>query len=171
MEHVSRAESTILQMVTSKIKWDNVTKYKMSYSFRFLTANQVYKLFLHQAITLTTDEKGRVGKSLNIHTDISQIATENNDKVSLIGLMGEPSYFDIGTSNVAEVAANDYTVFSKREVQIIRLIAAGETTLGISEQLEIALDTAKNHRRNILKKAGVKNTAELIKLCMQKGLV
>jgi len=53
--------------------------------------------------------------------------------------------------------------FSKRENQIIKLIAEGYSSKEISDQLFISVHTVKTHRKNILRKANVKNMVELIK--------
>jgi DNA-binding CsgD family transcriptional regulator len=60
--------------------------------------------------------------------------------------------------------------FTNREKEILILIAKGKTDKEISAQLFISLETAKKHRVNILHKAGVKNTAELVALAIECGL-
>jgi len=52
--------------------------------------------------------------------------------------------------------------FTKREKEIISLIVKGKTDKDISNELCISIVTAKKHRNNVIKKAGVKNSAELV---------
>ena len=61
-------------------------------------------------------------------------------------------------------------VFTAREKEILKLIAHGKTDKDISAQLFISLKTAKKHRTNIIHKAEVKNTAELVALAIECGL-
>ncbi|MGN6509912.1 MAG: LuxR C-terminal-related transcriptional regulator [Chitinophaga sp.] len=163
---VEKAEAAIIRKF-QKIGWDKLMKYKGSYCFRMKTAGGAYRLFLHQHLVLTLDANGGYAKALNIHTDISHITTANNYKVSLIGLEAEPSYFDMQVTDPLAGALH----YTRREMEVLRLISEGLTTLQIAERLHLAMDTVKNHRRNILSKAGMKNTAELIRHCMLNGLI
>lgn len=55
---------------------------------------------------------------------------------------------------------------TRREKQIIKLIAEGKTSVRIAEELSLSSLTVDTHRRNLMQKFGVKNTAELIKAAM-----
>lgn len=57
---------------------------------------------------------------------------------------------------------------SSREDQILNLLIDGHTSSIIAKKLQISIRTVETHRRNILKKLNMKNTAELIKHTMQK---
>lgn len=60
---------------------------------------------------------------------------------------------------------------TKREVQIIKLIASEYTTNEIASELSISTHTVDTHRKNIVSKLGVKNTAGLVKFAMENELV
>lgn len=60
---------------------------------------------------------------------------------------------------------------TNRETEIIKLIANEMTNQEIADKLEISLRTVDTHRRNLLQKLGVKNTAGLVKYAMQNNLV
>lgn len=60
---------------------------------------------------------------------------------------------------------------SGREVEIIRLIADQFTTREIAEHLHLSPYTVETHRKNILLKLGLKNTAGLIRYSLQRGLI
>lgn len=51
---------------------------------------------------------------------------------------------------------------SEREVEIVKLIAAGNTTSQIADKLCVSIKTVESHRRNIFKKLQVKNVAQMI---------
>lgn len=51
---------------------------------------------------------------------------------------------------------------SSRETEVLNLIMQGYTNKQISEMLFISFETARSHRKNILKKTGQKNTAVLV---------
>lgn len=60
---------------------------------------------------------------------------------------------------------------SEREVEIIKQLSLGKNGNEVAEVLFISPHTVKTHRRNILHKLGVKNTTELVKLCLEKGII
>ena len=62
-------------------------------------------------------------------------------------------------------------VFSKREREILELIALGQSSKEIGAKLFIAERTVETHRKNMIKKINVKNTAELITYAMSLGIV
>ena len=167
---VTKAEETILKYIYKNLGGQNVLKYKMSYCFRFKTADGTYQLFQHQAIVLSVDEKGSFGKSLNIHTNINHITEVNSHKVTLMEIMGENCFVQLDLKPSTPPAASK-SVFSKREKQIIQLIADGLKNKEISEKLFISLHTVKNHRKSILDKASVNSSSELISKCITEGLI
>lgn len=60
---------------------------------------------------------------------------------------------------------------TKREREILCLICNGRNTKEISEELFISQHTAETHRRNLLYKLNVKNTAEMVKVAVTSRLV
>jgi DNA-binding NarL/FixJ family response regulator len=61
--------------------------------------------------------------------------------------------------------------FSKREMEIVLKIAKGFTNVEIGQQLEISPRTIESTRAQLLKKAMVKNTAELIEFVFNNGII
>ncbi|MBL4657578.1 MAG: response regulator transcription factor [Flavobacteriales bacterium] len=69
-------------------------------------------------------------------------------------------------------AAKSYKgLLTKREVEILKLVANEFTNEEIGKKLFIAKRTVDAHRQNIMNKTGVKNTAGLIKYAMQNNLI
>ena len=67
-------------------------------------------------------------------------------------------------------AATDVPL-TKRELELIQLISEEYTMTEIAEKLFISENTVKSHRKNILHKLNLRNTAGLIKFAVQHGLV
>jgi DNA-binding NarL/FixJ family response regulator len=61
-------------------------------------------------------------------------------------------------------------VLTDRELEIFRLIGAGNSTSTIAEQLFLSPHTVDTHRENIKKKLGFKNAAELNRQAIQSML-
>lgn len=60
---------------------------------------------------------------------------------------------------------------TKRESEILRLIAKELTNREIADKLFISTNTVFTHRKNLLKKFNVRNTAGLVKLASEHGLI
>ena len=60
---------------------------------------------------------------------------------------------------------------TKREVEVLRLIAAGKTNQAIADELFISPRTVVNHVTNILKKTDAANRAEAATFANRHGLV
>jgi DNA-binding NarL/FixJ family response regulator len=97
-------------------------------------------------------------------------------------MLGE-SYFSQEVSNImmsqfmtrggiAQSAEPKHDVnLTKRETEIIRMIAEELTNSEIAERLGISSRTVDTHRRNLLQKLDVKNTAGLVKFAIQNHLL
>lgn len=65
----------------------------------------------------------------------------------------------------------DPVVISKRESEIITMIAEGFTNTQIADKLFISAHTVNTHRKNIMAKLGVKNTAGIVMYAVKANLV
>ncbi len=72
---------------------------------------------------------------------------------------------------VKQPANGEIKQLSEREREIISLIGKGINSREIGEKLFISEFTVKTHRRNIMHKLNVKNTAELIKLAVENEII
>lgn len=69
--------------------------------------------------------------------------------------------------DVARVALG----LSKREMEVLTLVADGLTNAEIAERLFTSKRTVETHRQNIMDKTQTRNTAALIKLAARQGLL
>lgn len=58
---------------------------------------------------------------------------------------------------------NSPIVITKREQEVLDLVATGKTSSEIADQLNISIRTVESHRYNLMQKLGVKNTAGLVR--------
>ena len=99
-------------------------------------------------------------RSFHIHTDITHIKPEGIPRFSIIGLDGEPSYYNIQD---AALFPKPCDMFTRREREILKLIVEGKDSKTIAEELYISLHTVNTHRKHILNKAGAKTPLDLVK--------
>lgn len=60
---------------------------------------------------------------------------------------------------------------TKRETQILKMLAEGKTSSKIAEELFLSTLTIDTHRKNILQKCNAKNVAELVTIATQNQML
>jgi DNA-binding NarL/FixJ family response regulator len=102
---------------------------------------------------------------------------KNADKKELLEAIYEVSKgktylsFEAGQAMRKENALPQVPVITRREKEILTLIAEGLTNPEIAEKLFVSSSTIDSHRKNLLAKLNVKNTASLVKLAMEAKLI
>lgn len=66
-------------------------------------------------------------------------------------------------------AAITSSELTRREKEILGLIASGMTNPEIADQLCLSTDTIKTHRKNMMRKLDVNNTAGLVKYALENS--
>jgi DNA-binding NarL/FixJ family response regulator len=72
-------------------------------------------------------------------------------------------------AELAEHAADD--PLSSREIEVLRLIATGNSNKLIADQLSISEATAKSHVANILSKLGANDRAHAVTIGVKRGII
>nr|WP_255534590.1 response regulator transcription factor [Chryseolinea lacunae] len=65
----------------------------------------------------------------------------------------------------------ELTNLSKREMEVLQLVASGKSDKEVADQLFISTKTVNTHKMHILDKLGLKNTAELVKYAIKNELI
>jgi DNA-binding NarL/FixJ family response regulator len=66
---------------------------------------------------------------------------------------------------------DSYDLLSRREKEILQVLASGKTNREIADLLFISITTVETHRNNIFQKLNLHSLAELILYAVRKGLV
>lgn len=64
-----------------------------------------------------------------------------------------------------------YGRLTTREREVFHLIVEGQTSKEIARKLEISVKTAENHRAHVLEKLKARNTADVVRYAVRKGLL
>ncbi|MFZ6012529.1 MAG: response regulator [Bacteroidota bacterium] len=72
--------------------------------------------------------------------------------------------------NSFKSGADPTVELTKREIEILKLVAKAYSTAEIAEKLFISTYTVDTHRKNLLSKLNLKNTAGLVNYAVQNGL-
>ncbi len=84
------------------------------------------------------------------------------------------------TPTIAEKLADDvsfnkekasHELLSNRELDVLKMLAAGESLIQIGEKLAISPSTVSSFRGRILKKMQLQTNAELTRYCVEHGLI
>lgn len=168
LDYVLLAEETC-NLRMSKLDPIVRQNYKSCYCFRMKIKNGKYHLFHHQSIPIQFDAEGRIISSLNIHTDIEHISKKNSYSAHLIGINDVNDFFQIDLSRKVMTGKRDNNPLTSREIEILRYIAKGFSSIKIAELLGISDQTVRVHRKNILKKTQTFNSSSLVKHCVEMG--
>ena len=105
------------------------------------------------------------------------LVTKDIDSAGLIHAVEEvikgnnyysPSVMDV---IIRDRDSKDSKKLTKREMHIIKLVAQGLTNQEIADILNVAYRTITNHRANMHKKTGVRNTIQLLSWGMKNKLI
>ncbi len=149
------------------LPFDKIKNFKVQYDYRIKAKNNKYVRILHQAIQIDYDEDNFY-RTLVLHTDISHIKQEGTPCFSIIGLDGEPSYYNVQDT---PVFTKSYDLFTRREREILKLIVEGKSSKEIAGELYISLHAVNTHRKSILNKAGSKTPLDLLRKVISAGWV
>lgn len=171
IHHMSKCEEAAFQFVFNKVPKEKRKFYKVSFCYRMMDPQGNYRMYLHQVISLSLNEEGAMEHSFGVDTDISHLTTKNNYKISFIGYNGEPSYYNLDPGELVSEYTPTKSLFSAREVEVIKLMAEGFTAAETAEKLSLSAETVKTHIKNILSRSECKNTPQLIVKCIKEGLI
>ena len=119
--------------------------------------------------------KGYVLKNISREDLIKAIHTVAEGKPFLDAAVQEKVISSMSSSDEDEFDDKEADLMvqniTSRELEILQLIALGLTSQDISKKLFISKNTVETHRKNLLAKLNVKNTASLLKFAYKKNLV
>ena len=117
---------------------------------------------------LKAGAKGYLIKNASIKEIVEAINTIHNGDVYFKGIVLNRI---IEFSSDPKSSTDALSLLTERELEILNLVVRGQANQAIADQLFISIHTVHSHRKNILKKLGVKNTAELISFAFKNNLV
>ncbi len=98
-------------------------------------------------------------------------AEPNQITEAIIAVYEGEMYFSPEVDKLIHAKIDNSIYLSKRETEVLKLIANGLTNAEIAEKLFISPLTVDSHRKNLILKLGAKNTASLIHIASQDGFV
>jgi DNA-binding NarL/FixJ family response regulator len=169
MEQVTQAQPDVL-----------ILDYPERQSDMNATLTEFIKLQANNILVVTNEiEKGHIKNLLSL--GVKGIVTKRCSQTEIIHAIESVaksnrffcnSILEIVMAPHEEVGQNcEPTDLSKREFEVLELIAKGFRTADIAEKLFVSIHTINSHRKNILKKLKLKSPAQLIVYAIESKLV
>lgn len=139
--------------------------YKTVFEFRLRDREGKYIRFIQQVVNLELDLAGNMWLIL-ILMDVNP--NQQGGKQML------RSTVNMKTGRVipfTEEKDEKQSQLTKREIEILGLIAKGMASKEIADQLFLSVNTVNNHRQNIIEKMDVSNTSEALTYAMRIGII
>lgn len=179
IEHFQKCEALAGYFFFDFLPASKALDYKVIYFYRIQTYKDEYKLMLHQSLGFSLDDNNRIYRAFGVHTDVSNLMDRNNMKISFQCIEKGRSYMglDIRDVDIDRLAVTNplsnppKSLLTKRQVQILQLIAEGYSPKEIAPKLKIKLNTIRTHRQNIRKKMCCKTELKAVVKAMKLGII
>lgn len=152
--------------------------------FSINNITQIVKKYPHSKLLAITDlqPNGTIAKSLNMGITSHLLKECEQDEIIeavyktalgekfLCGKIATYILEDKTTDTVTAYSCEGMNI-SEREMEIITLVAEGFSNKEIADKLFLSTHTVTTHRKNIMNKLGVNNTAGLVLFAVRENLI
>lgn len=174
MGHATNAASCLgfLKMQQPDIVFMDVNLPDLSGTELCRQVKQLYPAVL--IIGLSTFNQQPIVRSM-MENGASGYVLKNATKPELLTAIAEvragKTYLSMEVAVSLRKQTEELPLISRREKEVLQLIADGFTNTEIAEKLFISVPTVNTHRKSLLTKFSVNNTAGLIKLAVKHNMV
>jgi DNA-binding NarL/FixJ family response regulator len=75
------------------------------------------------------------------------------------------------SSSRSAIQVQALSVLTPREIEVLKLVAEGNTSQEIADRLVLSVKTVQAHRANIMEKLGLRDVAHLVRFAIHHGLI
>jgi len=140
--------------------------YCFNRNYRLRRANGEYIYLLEQTSVLQTDANGVVTHLLSVFSDVTDLIKKDAASISAKSV----SPIKVTLKDTYDKSKSEAKL-SKRERQIVKLVAEGYSSKVIADQLFISYHTVNTHRRNIIEKTHSRNTSGLVQFAISNCII
>lgn len=140
--------------------------YKAVFDYRVKGRDGLYVRVIEQQIPLEIDRSNNVWLAMSM-VDLSP---DHDLKSPFQAWLKNLRTGELFSFPDKEVAATKGTSLTRREKEILHLIASGLISKEIADKLYISVNTVNTHRQRIIDKLNVSNTYEAIRYANERGL-
>lgn len=140
-------------------------EHSLHISHRIKKANGDFIKVLVHSKPYSFDSKGYITKFLTIFSDISFVDTSDIVQFKFISRGLDKQSFHNKIFEAKKI------IFTPREIEVIKEIQKGLTSIEISQVLDISKHTVATHRKNIMQKSDCRSARELLLFCKKEGIL
>lgn len=140
-------------------------KYNTISHIRIRDVNNDYRYVTHRTIYLASLPNDAIWLALCLYSP----DTEQYVRNGIEGKIVNNATGDIIPAD--QYSRYDKTILTKRELDVLKLVAQGNGSKQIAQELNIAVYTVHRHRQNIITKMQVANAAEAVKTALTMGII
>jgi DNA-binding CsgD family transcriptional regulator len=137
--------------------------------YRMREQSGSYVSVLRKSTPFLKDEAGTVTAYISRCTDISHVNSNNSGPQVEWEVFGpKHEHFTEFAEELGDDRQGD-TLFTDREMDVLRLLRDGLTSAEIADELYISVNTVNTHRKSLMRKAEVSSTVELLFFAQEHG--
>jgi DNA-binding NarL/FixJ family response regulator len=159
IDTLHRGNAYILELPAAEKK-----QHKIIYDFRLKTVRGGYARFVQQLVPLELDAKGNIWLMLMVNDTVPDRSDDAPPQRKVI-------HMPTGKECVFTEEEDRRTRLTRREIEILELLARGLPSRKIADVLYVSVNTVNNHRRNILEKTSTETTAEALRYATSLGVI
>lgn len=144
-------------------------QYRFNCDYRLRKADGTYARLLEQNTILHTNEQDSIRYVLGVCTDITNWKKSEALTATIISPQNEACLECSSDAEEEMPLFND--LLSKREKEVLKLIADGYSSKIIADMLRISFHTVNTHRQKIIEKTNAPNTGGLIQFAVTNKLI
>lgn len=139
---------------------------------RLLNSQGSYYWVMTQFAETIYDEQHNIMYGFTLVTDISHIRKEGPVMMSILDMQDEScQLFFCSDANMIIPGEEELPKITARELEVLQLLAAGNSSKQIAAALNTAVKTIDNHRQNLLRKTNTKSSGELVAYGINWGYI
>jgi DNA-binding CsgD family transcriptional regulator len=157
--------------VTQNTPKEKVEMIQINIYIRMLDCNNNYRWVLIQFPKRIYDEEGKVLSTFILITDLSHLTNSFSRMLTMMDSSNNENIIFATQVDNKNLISLNLPQISKRELEILQLMARGQNSPQIAESLFLSYHTVENHKRNLRRKTNTKTSAELIDFVWRNNLI
>ncbi|MEX1191477.1 MAG: hypothetical protein WEA99_05845, partial [Brumimicrobium sp.] len=137
-------EDFVTDFLFNFLKPEEIMNYKIIYDLKINDTAGNIKHILHQATTLSLSDSKKVQHVMSIHTEVSHLNLNFNDRVSFIHLKGGTSYYNMDPiekkfnpkNAISEISLNQ--ILTPKEKEVINEVSKGKSSQEIGQLMNLS---------------------------------
>ena len=148
--------------------------YEMEHRFRHKDGHWLW--MLGRGKIIARDADGKPLRMTGTHENITHRRRIESESANLLGQIEQLMREALRRPAIDQLAKRPESPrktdrLTRRQLEVLRLVATGLTSAEIATRLHIATETVEGHRRDLMRKLDVRSVAGLTKLAIEDGLL